>query len=227
MSDAQGVYQSVDSAALPNAPRLCGDGPYDRPGHGRKEQTAKGENELPVFRCHRFFIPLAAAFALRVSRPFFAIAFRCSSDIAANPLRPFTRPPRRPILAKYSETGFFFIAAYTISGFLRNRQVFHSSKVDFHIQLIDNNKCRQQPRGSKVRKAIMSPQSIQQYFEYEERMGLRRQAMRRFYGENDLNFPCPNCGSQTGTPVSFDFGVSTESGYHDAGEACSECMEVK
>ena len=75
----------------------------------------------------------------------------------------------------------------------------------------------------------MSPQSIQQYFEYEERAELRRQALKRYYRESDefLNFPCPNCGSQTGTPVSFDFGVSTESGYHDAGEACSECMEVK
>jgi hypothetical protein len=72
----------------------------------------------------------------------------------------------------------------------------------------------------------MSPQSIQQYFEYEERAELRQQALKRFYRESDefLNFPCPNCGSQTGTPVSFDFGVSGETGYQDTGEACSECM---
>jgi hypothetical protein len=76
---------------------------------------------------------------------------------------------------------------------------------------------------------MTNPESIQQYVEYEERAELRRQALKRFYRESDefLNFPCPNCGSQTGTPVSFDFGVSGETGYHDADEACSECMEVK
>jgi hypothetical protein len=76
---------------------------------------------------------------------------------------------------------------------------------------------------------MTNPESIQQYFEYEERAELRRQALKRYYRESDefLNFPCPNCGSPTGTPVSFDFGVSGETGYQDAGEACSECMEAK
>ena len=56
---------------------------------------------------------------------------------------------------------------------------------------------------------MTNPESIQQYFDYEERMELRHQALKRYYRESDefLNFPCPNCGSQTGTPVSFDFGV--------------------
>lgn len=34
---------------------------------------------------------------------------------------------------------------------------------------------------------------------------------------------CPNCGSITGQPRDFDFGVDPETGYHDVGEACSEC----
>lgn len=39
----------------------------------------------------------------------------------------------------------------------------------------------------------------------------------------DLNYACPNCGSTAGKPVPYDFGTDPETGYHDAGEGCTEC----
>ena len=36
-------------------------------------------------------------------------------------------------------------------------------------------------------------------------------------------YTCPNCGSTTGQPVEWDHGTDPETGYHDAGEGCTEC----
>lgn len=42
--------------------------------------------------------------------------------------------------------------------------------------------------------------------------------------EAEREWECPNCGETGGTPKDYDFGRSSETGYHDAGEACSKCL---
>ncbi len=41
---------------------------------------------------------------------------------------------------------------------------------------------------------------------------------------DDQEWECPQCGETGGTPVDYDFGQSSETGYHDAGEACTKCI---
>ena len=71
----------------------------------------------------------------------------------------------------------------------------------------------------------MQPNSIQEWQEREEQMERREQALARHQRQQDELFPeCPNCGSSSGTPVMFSYGISSETGYNDAGEGCTECL---
>ena len=36
---------------------------------------------------------------------------------------------------------------------------------------------------------------------------------------------CPHCGETTGTPKDWDYGIDSETGYHDAGMGCTECVK--
>jgi hypothetical protein len=71
------------------------------------------------------------------------------------------------------------------------------------------------------------PDSIEAHLHYEEAAERRREAIERHARQLDdefLSWSCPNCGSTTGTPKDFDFGVDPECGYADSGTACSECL---
>ena len=44
-----------------------------------------------------------------------------------------------------------------------------------------------------------------------------------FIGECCLPPRCPYCGERGGRIFEYDFGVCSETGYHDAGERCTMC----
>lgn len=75
----------------------------------QRVEQAQTPGAIPYFA---FFLApfLLAAFLRRAATPLDAIAFRCSSSIAANPLRPFTFPPFLPMAARYSEMPDFLVA---------------------------------------------------------------------------------------------------------------------
>ena len=67
--------------------------------------------------------------------------------------------------------------------------------------------------------------SEREYYAHEQEMELREQALGRHQRQQGELFPeCPNCGSSSGTPVMFSYGISSENGYDDAGEGCTECL---
>ncbi len=41
--------------------------------------------------------------------------------------------------------------------------------------------------------------------------------------QNEQEWECPECSGTTGKPVSFDYGIDPDNGYHDKGEGCTEC----
>lgn len=52
--------------------------------------------------------------------------------------------------------------------------------------------------------------------------------LRDYIAEWDAREPgysCPNCGSTTGTPIDWDHGIDSDTGYHDAGMGCTECAK--
>jgi hypothetical protein len=74
------------------------------------------------------------------------------------------------------------------------------------------------------------PDSIDEFNRNEEKIERRQEAIGRWRRQQfelfelDQVYPeCPNCGEH-GEPVSWYFGRSAETGYHDAGEGCTACV---
>jgi len=77
---------------------------------------------------------------------------------------------------------------------------------------------------------FQAPDSYDRYVAREEEHERRQEAWGRHKRqqfelfEMDTLYPaCPNCGEHD-EPVYFDFGTDSQTGYHDAGEACRACM---